>query len=155
MLERLECLNTNVRKASFWINRGLKTPPCSFFFEYWWSTSLFFLYMEYANFYIDTRSNSRLTSVPGCLWLSGQENEVGSNSKITKLTKQNPPVRGSCIESLGFCVRNKCWMISQVEDETQVSRATQAEQDHYEMHVRAANIVRSLLCSVRAWFFKA
>lgn len=35
-------------------------------------------------------------------------------------------------------------MISQVEDETQVSRATQAEQDHYEMHVRAANIVRNL-----------
>lgn len=30
---------------------------------------------------------------------------------------------------------------SQIEDETQVSRATQAEQDHYEMHVRAANIV--------------
>ncbi|XP_070991049.1 mediator of RNA polymerase II transcription subunit 22-like isoform X3 [Oncorhynchus clarkii lewisi] len=30
-----------------------------------------------------------------------------------------------------------------VEDETQVSRATQAEQDHYEMHVRAANIVRA------------
>lgn len=29
----------------------------------------------------------------------------------------------------------------QIEDETQVSRATQAEQDHYEMHVRAANIV--------------
>lgn len=29
----------------------------------------------------------------------------------------------------------------QIEEETQVSRATQAEQDHYEMHVRAANIV--------------
>lgn len=29
----------------------------------------------------------------------------------------------------------------QIEDETQVSRATQGEQDHYEMHVRAANIV--------------
>lgn len=29
----------------------------------------------------------------------------------------------------------------QIEDETQVSRPTQAEQDHYEMHVRAANIV--------------
>ncbi|CAB1332484.1 unnamed protein product, partial [Coregonus sp. 'balchen'] len=29
---------------------------------------------------------------------------------------------------------------AKVEDETQVSRATQAEQDHYEMHVRAANI---------------
>ncbi|MEQ2198871.1 Mediator of RNA polymerase II transcription subunit 22 [Xenoophorus captivus] len=30
---------------------------------------------------------------------------------------------------------------AKVEDETQVSRPTQAEQDHYEMHVRAANIV--------------
>lgn len=29
----------------------------------------------------------------------------------------------------------------QIEEETQVSRPTQAEQDHYEMHVRAANIV--------------
>lgn len=29
----------------------------------------------------------------------------------------------------------------QIEDETQVSRATQGEQDNYEMHVRAANIV--------------
>ncbi|XP_078107716.1 mediator of RNA polymerase II transcription subunit 22 isoform X1 [Sander vitreus] len=29
---------------------------------------------------------------------------------------------------------------AKIEDETQVSRATQAEQDHYEMHVRAANI---------------
>lgn len=35
----------------------------------------------------------------------------------------------------------------QIEDETQVSRATQAEQDHYEMHVRAANIVS--LCTVQ------
>ncbi|XP_062845051.1 mediator of RNA polymerase II transcription subunit 22 isoform X1 [Trichomycterus rosablanca] len=33
--------------------------------------------------------------------------------------------------------------VAKVEDETQVSRATQAEQDHYEMHVRAANIVRA------------
>lgn len=33
----------------------------------------------------------------------------------------------------------------QIEEETQVSRATQAEQDHYEMHVRAANIVSILL----------
>ncbi|XP_047236898.1 mediator of RNA polymerase II transcription subunit 22 isoform X2 [Girardinichthys multiradiatus] len=32
---------------------------------------------------------------------------------------------------------------AKVEDETQVSRPTQAEQDHYEMHVRAANIVRA------------
>ncbi|XP_059869790.1 mediator of RNA polymerase II transcription subunit 22 isoform X1 [Delphinus delphis] len=32
---------------------------------------------------------------------------------------------------------------SQIEDETQVSRATQGEQDNYEMHVRAANIVRA------------
>lgn len=31
----------------------------------------------------------------------------------------------------------------QIEDETQVSRATQGEQDNYEMHVRAANIVSS------------
>ncbi|KAJ0041710.1 hypothetical protein NL108_007937, partial [Boleophthalmus pectinirostris] len=30
-----------------------------------------------------------------------------------------------------------------IEEETQVSRPTQAEQDHYEMHVRAANIVRA------------
>ncbi|XP_006893485.1 PREDICTED: mediator of RNA polymerase II transcription subunit 22-like, partial [Elephantulus edwardii] len=29
---------------------------------------------------------------------------------------------------------------AKVEDETQVSRATQGEQDNYEMHVRAANI---------------
>ncbi|XP_049629677.1 mediator of RNA polymerase II transcription subunit 22 [Suncus etruscus] len=32
---------------------------------------------------------------------------------------------------------------AKIEDETQVSRATQGEQDHYEMHVRAANIVRA------------
>ncbi|XP_069465435.1 mediator of RNA polymerase II transcription subunit 22 isoform X1 [Ambystoma mexicanum] len=32
---------------------------------------------------------------------------------------------------------------AKVEDETQVSRATQGEQDTYEMHVRAANIVRA------------
>ncbi|XP_069787628.1 mediator of RNA polymerase II transcription subunit 22 isoform X5 [Narcine bancroftii] len=32
---------------------------------------------------------------------------------------------------------------ARIEDETQVSRATQCEQDHYEMHVRAANIVRA------------
>nr|XP_044998331.1 mediator of RNA polymerase II transcription subunit 22 isoform X3 [Jaculus jaculus] len=30
---------------------------------------------------------------------------------------------------------------AKIEDETQVSRATQGEQDNYEMHVRAANIV--------------
>jgi len=29
---------------------------------------------------------------------------------------------------------------AKIEDETQVSRATQGEQDNYEMHVRAANI---------------
>ncbi|XP_072244296.1 mediator of RNA polymerase II transcription subunit 22 isoform X1 [Leuresthes tenuis] len=33
--------------------------------------------------------------------------------------------------------------LAKIEDETQVARATQAEQDHYEMHVRAANIVRA------------
>lgn len=39
-----------------------------------------------------------------------------------------------------------CWVVLlQVEDETQVSRATQAEQDHYEMHVRAANIVSTFI----------
>ncbi|XP_008333634.1 mediator of RNA polymerase II transcription subunit 22-like isoform X1 [Cynoglossus semilaevis] len=32
---------------------------------------------------------------------------------------------------------------AKIEEETQVSRATQAEQDHYELHVRAANIVRA------------
>ncbi|XP_028830701.1 mediator of RNA polymerase II transcription subunit 22 isoform X2 [Denticeps clupeoides] len=32
---------------------------------------------------------------------------------------------------------------AKIEDETQVSRATQGEQDHYEMQVRAANIVRA------------
>ncbi|CAL1616108.1 unnamed protein product [Knipowitschia caucasica] len=32
---------------------------------------------------------------------------------------------------------------AKIEEETQVSRPTQAEQDHYEMHVRAANIVRA------------
>nr|XP_014340844.1 PREDICTED: mediator of RNA polymerase II transcription subunit 22 isoform X2 [Latimeria chalumnae] len=32
---------------------------------------------------------------------------------------------------------------AKIEEETQVSRATQSEQDHYEMHVRAANIVRA------------
>ncbi|XP_072770442.1 mediator of RNA polymerase II transcription subunit 22 isoform X1 [Nerophis lumbriciformis] len=32
---------------------------------------------------------------------------------------------------------------AKIEDETQVSRATQSEQDHYEMHVRAAHIVRA------------
>ncbi|KAG7491062.1 mediator of RNA polymerase II transcription subunit 22 isoform X1 [Solea senegalensis] len=32
---------------------------------------------------------------------------------------------------------------AKIEDETQVARATQAEQDHFEMHVRAANIVRA------------
>lgn len=33
------------------------------------------------------------------------------------------------------------FLVLQIEDETQVSRATQGEQDNYEMHVRAANIV--------------
>ncbi|XP_032088806.1 mediator of RNA polymerase II transcription subunit 22 isoform X3 [Thamnophis elegans] len=32
---------------------------------------------------------------------------------------------------------------AKIEEETQVSRATQGEQDNYEMHVRAANIVRA------------
>ncbi|KAM3868510.1 mediator of RNA polymerase II transcription subunit 22-like [Diretmus argenteus] len=32
---------------------------------------------------------------------------------------------------------------AKIEDETQVSRVTQGEQDHYEMHVRAANMVRA------------
>ncbi|XP_072288918.1 mediator of RNA polymerase II transcription subunit 22 isoform X1 [Eucyclogobius newberryi] len=32
---------------------------------------------------------------------------------------------------------------AKIEEETQVSRPAQAEQDHYEMHVRAANIVRA------------
>ncbi|XP_059542195.1 mediator of RNA polymerase II transcription subunit 22-like [Myotis daubentonii] len=32
---------------------------------------------------------------------------------------------------------------AKTEDETQVSRATQGEQDNYEMHVRASNIVRA------------
>ncbi|XP_054502670.1 mediator of RNA polymerase II transcription subunit 22 isoform X2 [Agelaius tricolor] len=32
---------------------------------------------------------------------------------------------------------------AKIEDETQVARATQGEQDNYEMHVRAANIVRA------------
>nr|XP_031531706.1 mediator of RNA polymerase II transcription subunit 22 isoform X2 [Vicugna pacos] len=35
----------------------------------------------------------------------------------------------------------RLWTV--IEDETQVSRATQGEQDNYEMHVRAANIVRA------------
>ena len=30
----------------------------------------------------------------------------------------------------------------QIEEESQVSRATQAEEDQYEMQVRSANIVR-------------
>lgn len=37
--------------------------------------------------------------------------------------------------------KKNCMLFLQIEDETQVSRPTQAEQDHYEMHVRAANIV--------------
>lgn len=37
--------------------------------------------------------------------------------------------------------RKEIMFFLQIEDETQVSRPTQAEQDHYEMHVRAANIV--------------
>lgn len=43
----------------------------------------------------------------------------------------------------------------QIEDETQVSRATQAEQDHYEMHVRAANIVsrNSYICFKRSLIY--
>uniref|UniRef100_G1Q418 Mediator of RNA polymerase II transcription subunit 22 n=1 Tax=Myotis lucifugus TaxID=59463 RepID=G1Q418_MYOLU len=32
---------------------------------------------------------------------------------------------------------------AKIEDETQVSRATQGEQDNYEIHVRASNIVRA------------
>nr|XP_028584196.1 mediator of RNA polymerase II transcription subunit 22-like isoform X3 [Podarcis muralis] len=32
---------------------------------------------------------------------------------------------------------------AKIEEETQVSRATQGKQDNYEMHVRAANIVRA------------
>lgn len=38
----------------------------------------------------------------------------------------------------------QCFFL-QIEEETQVSRPTQAEQDHYEMHVRAANIVCTVL----------
>ncbi|XP_060126028.1 mediator of RNA polymerase II transcription subunit 22-like isoform X2 [Zootoca vivipara] len=34
-------------------------------------------------------------------------------------------------------------VLSKIEEETQVSRATQGEQDNYEMQVRAANIVRA------------
>lgn len=41
----------------------------------------------------------------------------------------------------GVCPRRTFSFALQVEDETQVSRATQGEQDNYEMHVRAANIV--------------
>ncbi|GAB1286121.1 Mediator complex subunit 22 [Apodemus speciosus] len=40
---------------------------------------------------------------------------------------------------------------AKIEDETQVSRATQGEQDNYEMHVRAANI----MALYRAGFFFA
>ena len=41
----------------------------------------------------------------------------------------------------GTCPRWTFSFAPQIEDETQVSRATQGEQDNYEMHVRAANIV--------------
>ena len=45
-----------------------------------------------------------------------------------------PECRGACpFSAFSFAL--------QIEDETQVSRATQGEQDNYEMHVRAANIV--------------
>uniref|UniRef100_A0A8B9YW25 Mediator of RNA polymerase II transcription subunit 22 n=1 Tax=Bos mutus grunniens TaxID=30521 RepID=A0A8B9YW25_BOSMU len=43
----------------------------------------------------------------------------------------------------GTCPRWTFSFAPQIEDETQVSRATQGEQDNYEMHVRAANIVRA------------
>lgn len=47
-----------------------------------------------------------------------------------------------CFSPQHFNVKEKENMFFvQIEDETQVSRPTQAEQDHYEMHVRAANIV--------------
>lgn len=56
------------------------------------------------------------------------------------LKASHPPVGLSCLHtrvmSIGYT-----GFSPQIEDETQVSRATQAEQDHYEMHVRAANIV--------------
>ncbi|GAB6023338.1 Mediator of RNA polymerase II transcription subunit 22 [Chamberlinius hualienensis] len=33
--------------------------------------------------------------------------------------------------------------LARIEDDTQVSRVTACEQDQYEMHVRAANVVRA------------
>uniref|UniRef100_A0A3P8TA54 Mediator of RNA polymerase II transcription subunit 22 n=1 Tax=Amphiprion percula TaxID=161767 RepID=A0A3P8TA54_AMPPE len=38
---------------------------------------------------------------------------------------------------------------AKIEDETQVSRATQAEQDHYEMHVRAGESLMKLVSDLK------
>uniref|UniRef100_A0A8C2SBX6 Mediator of RNA polymerase II transcription subunit 22 n=1 Tax=Capra hircus TaxID=9925 RepID=A0A8C2SBX6_CAPHI len=63
---------------------------------------------------------------------------TSSPSWTTSPRSSRPPrTPGSSIDRLRHV---EC---TQIEDETQVSRATQGEQDNYEMHVRAANIVRA------------
>ncbi|EPY76387.1 mediator of RNA polymerase II transcription subunit 22 isoform 1 [Camelus ferus] len=62
-------------------------------------------------------------------------------SKETLLQSYNKRLKGD-IKSI---MRNFTEIIktANTEDETQVPRATQGKQDNYEMHVRAANIVRA------------
>ncbi|XP_034452008.1 mediator of RNA polymerase II transcription subunit 22 isoform X1 [Hippoglossus hippoglossus] len=66
---------------------------------------------------------------------------VLSQSKETLLQNYNKRLKddiSSILDNFTEIIKT-----AKIEDETQVARATQAEQDHYEMHVRAANIVRA------------
>lgn len=74
-----------------------------------------------------------------------------ANALSTAILFSNCVVYVTSLSSVRISATIVCWytiekkknnmLFLQIEDETQVSRPTQAEQDHYEMHVRAANIV--------------
>ena len=80
---------------------------------------------------------------------------VDNFSEIIKTAKVNKRLLGYLSVSLLFRVQDLSYLFDilppflQIEDETQVSRATQGEQDHYEMHVRAANIVSIVIWQSR------
>ncbi|NXF09685.1 MED22 polymerase, partial [Smithornis capensis] len=63
-----------------------------------------------------------------------QSKETLLQSYNKRLKDDAPPIMDNFTEII---------KTAKIEDETQVSRATQGEQDNYEMHVRAANIVRA------------
>nr|XP_020446344.1 mediator of RNA polymerase II transcription subunit 22 isoform X2 [Monopterus albus] len=86
--------------------------------------------------------NIFLNTSSGCVLLSTMATQrVLPQSKETLLQNYNKRLK----DDIRSILDNFTEIINtaKIEDETQVSRATQAEQDHYEMHVRAANIVRA------------